>query len=73
MIANCGECGQPVVDWGLHIQTCPHARTGSHLHEWIMGRIETEAIPGPGSIIPQWTRVAYLYCQCGAVKRTVPE
>ena len=41
----------------------------SHEHVWVIGRIETESVYG----IPQWGRVAYLVCQCGAVKRVVPE
>ena len=45
----------------------------SHEHVWVIGRIETESVYYPGTVIPQWGRVAYLVCQCGAVKRVVPE
>ena len=69
MNATCGECGAAVSDWGLHIQTCPHAKTNSHLHIWTLGQIVTEPV-GP---MGWYTRVAYLLCQCGAVKRTVPQ
>lgn len=41
----------------------------THEHVWTLGHIETEAVGQQGV----WTRVAYLLCQCGAVKRTVPE
>ena len=41
----------------------------THEHVWTLGRIEVEAVGYLGAR----SRVAYLYCQCGAVKRTVPE
>ena len=44
-----------------------------HVHNWIIGRFETESLIYPGTIIPVWGRVAYLVCQCGAVRRAIPD
>jgi hypothetical protein len=66
-LATCGECGMQVTDWGLHVQTWPHAKTGMHAHLWVMGQVTQETEYGQ----PWYVRAAYLYCQCGAVKRTI--
>ena len=48
-----------------------------HVHVWAIGHVETVAAYCPGTVFPhvfpQWVRVAYLLCQCGAVKRVVTE
>ena len=44
----------------------------SHEHVWVIGRVETELVHGT-VIAMEEQRVAYLVCQCGAVKRVVPE
>ena len=60
--------GMPFVQPGDRVVFGP-----SHEHVWVIGRVETESVYYPGTVIPQWGRVAYLVCQCGAVKRVVPE
>lgn len=45
------------------------APVAPHVHIWGISRVVVEASRATGV----WTRVAYLLCQCGAVKRTVPE
>jgi hypothetical protein len=75
---TCGLCGvsYPIND--PHFCAGFRSSTGGafpppHQHIWAIGRIETEPVPAPGQIIGFYGRVVYLVCQCGAVKRAVPE
>jgi hypothetical protein len=50
----------------------PDARdlpTPAHEHVWQFGHVATEA----DRRNPMYHQVVYLFCQCGATKRSVPE
>ena len=64
----CPSCGKNV--------PCPKCNaepSNGHQHTWTVAGFQTESVIYPGQITGAWTQVVYLLCQCGAVKRTVPE
>jgi hypothetical protein len=77
----CPACG--VLIWTGHDHECGGQIKGNpvnvtirpspHEHVWTIGHVATEAVTYPGSVVGVWAQVVYLFCQCGATKRSIPE